>query len=189
VWDAATGQQLLTLKGHTGMVRSVAFSPDGQRIITGSDDWTAKLWNAETGLETFTLPKHTEMVWSVAFSPDGHRHRRCWRHGQTVVRPTDAVACNRGRIWRRRKRRARNDLRRGTLSAPKQLRSIPRCLVGNPTGATGRNEQRRSDLDWGRDARLRKQEVTRSLHILPPKKDFIISGRPAITPPWLAHFS
>lgn len=73
VWDAATGQQLLTLKGHTGMVRSVAFSPDGQRIITGSDDWTAKLWNVKTGLETFTLPKHTEMVWSVAFSPDGQR--------------------------------------------------------------------------------------------------------------------
>ena len=35
MWDAATGQELLTLKGHTGAVRSVAFSPDGKRIVTG----------------------------------------------------------------------------------------------------------------------------------------------------------
>ena len=32
VWDAQTGQELLTLKGHTGRVRSVAFSPDGKRL-------------------------------------------------------------------------------------------------------------------------------------------------------------
>ena len=38
VWDAATGQELLSLKGHTGPVTSVAFSPDGQRILTGSGD-------------------------------------------------------------------------------------------------------------------------------------------------------
>ena len=36
VWDAATGQETLTLKGHTGSVSSVAFSPDGKRIVSGS---------------------------------------------------------------------------------------------------------------------------------------------------------
>jgi WD40 repeat protein len=51
----------------------VAFSPDGQRILTGSDDRTAKLWEAGTGQEVLTLREHTEMVWSVAFSPDGQR--------------------------------------------------------------------------------------------------------------------
>ena len=36
VWDAASGQEVLTLKGHTDAVTSVAFSPDGKRIVSGS---------------------------------------------------------------------------------------------------------------------------------------------------------
>jgi WD40 repeat protein len=45
VWDAATGQEVVTLKGHTGWVYSATFSPDGQRIISGSRDASLKVWN------------------------------------------------------------------------------------------------------------------------------------------------
>ena len=48
VWDAATGRELLTLKGHTLGIQSVALSANGQRIVTGSDDGTAKVWQAAT---------------------------------------------------------------------------------------------------------------------------------------------
>ena len=44
LWDAADGHETLTLRGHTGEVNSVAFSPDGKRIVTGSGDITAKVW-------------------------------------------------------------------------------------------------------------------------------------------------
>jgi WD40 repeat protein len=73
VWDAHTGQEVHTLKGHTEPVTSVAFSPDGQRLVSASQDNTIKLWDAQTGQLALTLKGHTEPVTSVAFSPDGHR--------------------------------------------------------------------------------------------------------------------
>jgi WD40 repeat protein len=51
----------------------VAFSPDGQRIITGSSDQTAKIWEEASGRELVTLKGHSAAIWSVAFSSDGQR--------------------------------------------------------------------------------------------------------------------
>src|SRR5262249_34006288 len=69
----ATGQKVLILKGHTYLVHSVAFSPDGKRLATASADGTAKVWDAATGQETLTLRGHTVALTSVAFSADGQR--------------------------------------------------------------------------------------------------------------------
>ena len=46
IWDANNGKELHTLKGHTGSVRSVSYSPDGQRIASGSYDTRLKIWDA-----------------------------------------------------------------------------------------------------------------------------------------------
>ena len=51
----------------------MAFSPDGKRLATASDDQTAKVWDAESGKELLTLRGHSGPVNGVAFSPDGKR--------------------------------------------------------------------------------------------------------------------
>ena len=73
LWDATTGQEMLTLRGHADEVNAVAFSPDGKRLASASADQTVKLWDATTGQEMLTLNGHDAGVWSVAFSPDGRR--------------------------------------------------------------------------------------------------------------------
>jgi WD40 repeat protein len=71
IWDANTGQLLLTLTGHADSVNGIVFSPDGKRVATTSDDGTAKVWDASTGEELLTFSGHTEWVARIAFSPDG----------------------------------------------------------------------------------------------------------------------
>jgi len=75
-WTAAQAggygsQAVLVLEGHGDQVDSVAFSPDGQTLLTGSWDNTAKIWNAADGTAIHTLSEPTDWITSVAFSPDG----------------------------------------------------------------------------------------------------------------------
>jgi WD40 repeat protein len=64
-------QRQRTLAGHTGWVRTVAFSPDGATLASGSDDKMLILWDVQSGQQLRTLEGHTGVVYSVAFSPDG----------------------------------------------------------------------------------------------------------------------
>jgi tetratricopeptide (TPR) repeat protein len=63
--------ELQTLTGHGNLVRSVAFSPDGNTLVSGSSDQTIKLWRVRDGRLMKTITGHGNWVRSVAFSPDG----------------------------------------------------------------------------------------------------------------------
>ena len=61
----------MRLTGHTESVGSVAFSPDGKHIVSGSDDHTLRIWDAQSGTAVGEpLEGHTGSVSSVAFSSD-----------------------------------------------------------------------------------------------------------------------
>ena len=69
----ATGALSYELKGHTGKVNFAAFSSDGKKVVTASDDKTAQLWDAESGEKLQKLEGHTGEVNSAVFSPDGKK--------------------------------------------------------------------------------------------------------------------
>jgi WD40 repeat protein len=74
LYDATTGKELRVLRGHTRSLFGVAFSPDGERLVTCSlADESVKLWDARTGEEIMTLERGNDMIRGVAFSPDGHK--------------------------------------------------------------------------------------------------------------------
>ena len=72
IYDAETGEELDMFTGHFDSVSSVAFSPDGNTIASGSVDNTIRLYDAHTGETIHILIGHGSDVTSVAFSPDGN---------------------------------------------------------------------------------------------------------------------
>lgn len=73
IWDVQStpAKLVATIQGHKDAILSVAFSPDGSTIATGSYDKLVKLWDGATGKELRTLKEHSDAVYSVAFLPGG----------------------------------------------------------------------------------------------------------------------
>ena len=76
LWETSSGQLLHTFTGHQGRVNAVAFSPDGETVLSSSWDNTLKLWETSSGQLLHTLTRHQDWfsalegsVNAVAFSP------------------------------------------------------------------------------------------------------------------------
>jgi WD40 repeat protein len=65
------GDPLRTFEGHSYQVNSLAFSPSGELLVSGSRDQNVRIWRVEDGALLYTLEGHTSDVNSVTFSPDG----------------------------------------------------------------------------------------------------------------------
>jgi WD40 repeat protein/serine/threonine protein kinase len=70
-WQRLCRVEHITLAGHPGGVTALAFSPDGQQLVTGVTDGTARIWDSNDGRELLCLRGHASGVTAVAYAPDG----------------------------------------------------------------------------------------------------------------------
>jgi WD40 repeat protein len=71
IWDPSTGHAVTPLLRHRQLVRVAHFSPDGRKLLTGSEDGTTRIWDTESGYPIGEPLHHGSLVWSAEFSPDG----------------------------------------------------------------------------------------------------------------------
>src|SRR5262249_9425097 len=78
LWDVAAAKVVrLFDEGHTHYVNAVAFSPDGRRLVSGSEDTTLRVWDVETGKSRLKFGASEHRVDAVAWSPGGGRILSC----------------------------------------------------------------------------------------------------------------
>jgi WD40 repeat protein len=73
LWDSQTLERTARLSGHTALVYSAAFSPDGRLLVSASSDRTVRVWDVPTGQCVAVLRGHTDEVLTATFHPDGTR--------------------------------------------------------------------------------------------------------------------
>jgi WD40 repeat protein len=73
LYDFASGRLEVLLKGHENAVLGLAFSPDSQRLISGSEDRTAMIWDVAAGKALHKLEGHMDRIYAVGFTSDGAR--------------------------------------------------------------------------------------------------------------------
>ncbi len=71
IWDADTGREVRSFRGHDDAITGLAFSPSGDRLATSSRDSTVRLWETATGRQALIFRGHMRGVSCLAFSPDG----------------------------------------------------------------------------------------------------------------------
>jgi WD40 repeat protein/DNA-binding SARP family transcriptional activator len=72
LWDLETGHQIQTLEGHSGVIRHLAASPDGRRVLSGGGDGEVLMWDLTKGEMQARFAVHADAIEAIAFAPDGN---------------------------------------------------------------------------------------------------------------------
>ena len=74
LWDALTGQEQCTLRGHSGVVWCCAFNHDGSKLASCSEDCSIVIWDAQSSTQRFVLKDHTHRAEGCAFALSPSRY-------------------------------------------------------------------------------------------------------------------
>lgn len=93
LWDLAAGKQTKKLEGHAQRVWSLAFSPDGTRLVSGGGRWDQndvvpgelRVWDTATWKAVHEFAAHEDLVFQVAVAPDGKTFASCSRDGSVII--------------------------------------------------------------------------------------------------------
>jgi WD40 repeat protein len=168
IWDARTGQRLLTLEGPGGKCSRLAFSSDGRRIAAVEEDGTVRVWDASKSQEILPLRGHPGTVTSVAWSTDGSRivsrekdgRRLAWDRITGHPVPDDDTALP---PQQKQARHPTADLlvrAEGNLVLVQPLRLTP-----EPWRAPGREEMIAFHREQARDAEQRRHPFAAAFHL------------------------
>ncbi len=95
IYDVETYKEIALLAGHTKSITCIAFSPDGNKLASGSRDITIQLWDMATYKHKQTLTGHLHGINSLAFSPDGN----ILASGSTGERDGEQIFGAKIRLW------------------------------------------------------------------------------------------
>jgi hypothetical protein len=109
IFETASGKEIRKFpQKHTGWVTCLALSPDGKKLLSGSEDKTVRLWDVNTGKELKVYREHTAKIVAVGWSGDGARIVTAAEdydvdlHKQLIAqkKPTDAAHLDAtARVW------------------------------------------------------------------------------------------
>ena len=125
IWDSTTGEDIRNLTGHSQLVATAIFSPDGRHVLTASPDKTARIWDAETG-QQLAVFLHPDSVNAAAYSADGSR----------VVTASDDTLV---RVWDARVPSLESQIEWVTAAMPEVLAPDERFRFGLPRSADVRS--------------------------------------------------
>ena len=116
------GTTVLTFTGHSNRVTALAWSPDGTRIASASNDQTVQVWDAETGKQLYTYSEHVSCIEALAWSPDGTRIASAGDDGTVRIWQVDASATSLPGISQRKNKKSASDSTDNGQVAPTRRR-------------------------------------------------------------------
>ena len=180
LFDAATGNTLVSRRVHTTSVPCLEWSPDGRRLASGAVGREVRVWDADTGEELLVLGPHDAPIHSVRWSPDGRRLAAASTDG--VIRIWDATPgfqVPQTEVWARMLEQAESESIDALVQRGDWRQAAAQCerVLTRPDAPTVPVRFRAALLSYAAGDKLRyRQQCLKILEAIPSTNDPELAG-------------